>query len=88
MMEAQARPRLKAGCRLSPSGDVLLIPEGALKLQGPARRILEACDGERTVPQIVAALLADFSGAEPAKVFEETASFLKRLSEKGAIEWV
>ena len=79
---------LKAGCRLSSSGEVLLIPEGALKLHGPARRIIEACDGRQTVPQIVAILVRDFRTAEPAKISEETNTFLRKLSEKGAVEFV
>lgn len=88
MTDFEGRPLLKAGCRLSPSGDVLLIPEGALRLQGPARRILEACDGTSTVQQIVAALLKDFRTAEPAKVSDETKVFLGKLFEKGAVEFV
>jgi Coenzyme PQQ synthesis protein D (PqqD) len=86
--DLEGRPLLKAGCRLSPSGDVLLIPEGVLRLHGPARRILEACDGTQTVPQIVATLLGEFRDVEPAKVSEETAAFLTKLAEKGAVEFV
>ena len=88
MAEFIGRPSLKAGCRLSQSGDVLLIPEGVLRLQGPARRIVEACDGTQTVPQIIAALLAEFPAAEPARVSQETATFLTKLAEKGAVEFV
>jgi hypothetical protein len=79
---------LKRGCRLAPAGDVLLIPESALRLQGPARLIVEACDGTKTVPQIVAQLLEVFPDSEPAKVSEETMAFLSRLAEKGAIQFV
>ena len=84
----EQRPLLKAGCRLAPSGDVLLIPEGALRLQGPARQIVAACDGTQTVQQIVATLLARFPNAEPAKVSEETAAFLNKLMGKGAVEFI
>jgi hypothetical protein len=88
MTQLEGRPRLKAGCRLAPSGDVLLIPEGVLRLKGPAHRIVMACDGSQTVTQIVDSLLKDFPTAEPEKVREETAAFLARLSEKGALEFV
>jgi len=79
---------LKPGCRLSPAGEVLLIPEGALRLQGPAYRILQACDGTKTVTEIVAELLKDFPGADQMKVSEETSSFLLKLVERAVIEFV
>ena len=88
MTALEGRPILKAGCRLSASGDVLLIPEGALRLQGPARRILEACNGTQTVPQIIATLVTEFHNAAPEKVSAETRTFLTKLLEKGAIELV
>jgi pyrroloquinoline quinone biosynthesis protein D len=84
----EGRPRLKAGCRLSPSGDVLLIPESVLRLQGPAHAIVQACDGTKTVAQIVAHLLEVFPNSETAKVSDETAIFLTRLTEKGVLEFV
>ena len=79
---------LKAGCRLAAAGDVLLIPEGALRLQGPASRIVKFCDGTRTVPEIVSLLLAEFPGADSGKVSQETTAFLTRLAERGAIAYV
>ncbi len=86
MTGLEGRPALKAGCRLSPQGDVLLFPEGALRLQGPARHILEACDGTRTMPQIRDQLLQVFPTAEPGKVLAETEAFIQRLNEKGLVE--
>jgi len=86
MTALEGRPSLKPGCRLSPSGDTLLIPEGALKLQGPARRILELCDGTRTVPEIVTALAAEFQNVEPSKILAETSTFFSGLLDKGALE--
>lgn len=88
MIALEGRPLLKAGCRLSPTGDVLLIPEGALRLQGPASRIVQSCDGTKTVPAIVSALLEQFPGADHAKVSEETSSFLTKLASRGVIEFV
>ncbi len=88
MTSSDRRPLLKPGCRLSPSEDVLLIPEGVLRLKGPARQIVKACDGTKTVPQIVETLLVEFASAEPLKVAEETSQFITRLVEKGAVELV
>ncbi|HEX4170696.1 MAG TPA: PqqD family peptide modification chaperone [Bryobacteraceae bacterium] len=87
MTANKGRPSLKPGCRLSPTGDVLLIPEGGLRLQGPALRIVQSCDGTKTVSEIVTALLDQFPGADQVKVFEETSSFLMKLADRGAIEF-
>jgi pyrroloquinoline quinone biosynthesis protein D len=80
------KPRLKPGCRVAAAGDVLLIPEGVLRLQGPGARILQGCDGTKTVRTIVDELLREFPSAEPAKVTEETTAFLTRLAERGVLE--
>jgi len=88
MMNPESRPQLKPGCRLSPAGDILLIPESVLRLQGPARLIVEACDGTKTISQIVSHLLQSFPGAEPAKVSQETTSFLSQLAEKGVVQFL
>lgn len=88
MTGLQGRPLLKPGCRLSPAGDVLLIPEGALRLQGPASRILTACDGSKTVPEIVATLAEEFPAADQSRVTEETSSFLAKLLERAVIKFV
>jgi len=88
MTTFEGRPILKAGCRLSVAEDVLLIPESVLRLQGPARSIVKACDGTRTMSQIVAVLLEAFPNADAAKVSAETAAFLGSLAERGVIEFV
>ena len=54
-------PRLSAGCRMSQSkdlGPVLLLPESILRLTGPGPRILELCDGARTLAEVITALQA------------------------------
>jgi hypothetical protein len=45
-----SQPRLAAGCRWggSEADRVILFPEGAIKLQGTGRQVLERCDGKRT----------------------------------------
>ena len=84
-------PKLRRGCRLSPASapeSLLLIPEGALRLQGPGRRILELCDGERSLAAVIRQLQAEFPSAESSKVSQEVTTFLQGLQEKGAIEFL
>jgi len=81
-------PRLARGCRLSedPSqGWVLLIPEGILRLSGPGPRILQRCDGSRTLGEIVRELGQEFAAGDPARVEADTAAFLERLCERRII---
>jgi pyrroloquinoline quinone biosynthesis protein D len=85
------RPVLKKGCRLSPPSapeSLLLIPEGALRLQGPGRRILELCDGTRTVSGVIEALQSEFADAEPARIATEVQQYLERLRDRGAVEFL
>ena len=82
-------PRLAPGHRLGNAAsqpDVLLVPEGALRLKGPARMILESCDGCRTVEHIVVALSAKFPGESPARIESEVMALLTGLHDRGAIE--
>ncbi len=53
-----SQPRLAAGCRWGGTEEerVILFPEGAIKLQGTGRQILERCDGTRTFADIIAQL--------------------------------
>ena len=43
---------------------LLLIPEGAVRLNPSAAEVLELCDGERSVDDIVGALSARYEGAD------------------------
>jgi pyrroloquinoline quinone biosynthesis protein D len=64
-VSADAKPRLGRGFRLQwepvQQAHVLLYPEGMVKLNGSAGEILERCDGERTVTEIVGDLESAFS---------------------------
>ena len=85
------RPALKPGCRLSAAGapeQLLLIPEGALRLHGPGRRILELCSGEQKLVDVIKQLQTEYSSAEPSRISEEVVAFLSALAEKGAIEFL
>jgi pyrroloquinoline quinone biosynthesis protein D len=64
------RPRLVTGARLR-YDDVreehqLLIPEGVVRLNPTAAEVLELCDGERSVDEIVATLSGRYDGADLA----------------------
>ena len=84
-----SRPRLRPGCRLGDSaqqGDVLLIPEGVLRLVGPGRKIVERCDGQHTLDEIVRDLKAEFPSMAPERIEAEVITFVDRLNKKGALE--
>jgi pyrroloquinoline quinone biosynthesis protein D len=89
--EFTERPTLKPGCRLSPpssSESLLLIPEGALRLRGPGRRILELCNGQRDLAGVIEQLQREFPSAETARISDEVLKYLAALQEKGAIEFL
>ncbi len=84
------KPMLRPGCRLSDSPgqpDMLLIPEGALRLAGPGLKIVERCDGQRSVADIVRELQALYPAAPPAQIEEEVGAFLERLRAKSVLEF-
>ena len=62
------RPRLVTGARLRydevREEHLLLIPEGAVKLNTTAADVLGLCDGERSLDDIVGALSARYEGAD------------------------
>jgi pyrroloquinoline quinone biosynthesis protein D len=62
------RPRLVTGARLRydevREEHVLLIPEGAVRLNPTAAEVLELCDGERSLDAIVRELSARYDGAD------------------------
>jgi pyrroloquinoline quinone biosynthesis protein D len=43
---------------------LLLIPEGVVRLNPTAVEVLELCDGERSIDEIVDALAARYDGAD------------------------
>ena len=84
-----SRPKLRPGCRLGDSaqqGDVLLIPEGVLRLVGPGRKIVERCDGQHTLDEIVRDLKVEFPSVAPERIEAEVTTFVERLNKKGALE--
>jgi pyrroloquinoline quinone biosynthesis protein D len=85
-----SRPRLALGCRLNdPAGGeaTLLMPERAMKLNGPGLEIVRRCDGQRTVAAIVQELVAAYPSAPPAAIEKDALQFLTRLWEKRAVDF-
>ena len=62
------RPRLITGARLRydevREEHLLLVPEGAVRLNVSAAAVLELCDGERSVDDIVGVLTARYQSAD------------------------
>ena len=62
------RPRLVDGARLQYDDvrdeHLLLIPEGAVRLNATAAAVLELCDGERSVEDISGVLSERYGGAD------------------------
>jgi pyrroloquinoline quinone biosynthesis protein D len=62
------RPRLVTGARLRYDDvreeHVLLVPEGVVRLNPTAAEVLELCDGERSLDDIVGALSTRYGGAD------------------------
>jgi pyrroloquinoline quinone biosynthesis protein D len=87
--ELKSRPRLAPGCRLGENNQqrVLLMPERALRLNGPSLEIVERCDGKHTVQQIVSELQQIYSKAQPQKVEEDILGYLALLQKERALDF-
>ncbi|HXW62238.1 MAG TPA: pyrroloquinoline quinone biosynthesis peptide chaperone PqqD [Candidatus Acidoferrales bacterium] len=88
--DLERRPRLAPGCRLNEKTQqprVLLMPERALRLSGPSLAIVERCDGNHTVRDIVAELQKLYSKAEPEKVETDIVEYLGRLHQERALDF-
>jgi pyrroloquinoline quinone biosynthesis protein D len=89
--DLNTRPRLAPGCRLNDPKQqprVLLMPEKALRLMGPSLEIVERCDGQRTVRQIITELQKIYDQAEPQKVEIDILGYLSLLNDQRALEFV
>jgi len=83
-------PRLAPGCRLGENNQqrVLLMPERALRLNGPSLEIVERCDGKHTVQEIVADLQKIYSKAAPEKVEQDILGYLGLLHDQRALDFI
>lgn len=87
--ERTSQPRLAPGCRWGTQGEqqVVLFPEGMIRVQGTGQNILELCDGQRTVQEIVATLSERYGTADPMKITEDVSSFLEALQRKRIVDY-
>jgi pyrroloquinoline quinone biosynthesis protein D len=80
------RPRLVTGARLRydevREEHQLLIPEGVVRLNPTAAEVLELCDGERSVDDIVGALAARYDGAD---VRDDVVGLVDAMAERGLV---
>src|ERR1700688_5025861 len=89
--DLNSRPRLAPGCRLNDAKQqprVLLMPEKALRLNGPSLEIVERCDGRHTVRQIVTELQKIYDKAEPPKIESDILGYLSLLNDQRALDFV
>jgi pyrroloquinoline quinone biosynthesis protein D len=87
--ELSSRPHLAPGCRLGENNQqrVLLMPERALRLNGPSLEIVERCDGKHTVQQIIVELQRIYSKAAPEKVEQDILGYLGLLHDRRALDF-
>ncbi|HZE07073.1 MAG TPA: pyrroloquinoline quinone biosynthesis peptide chaperone PqqD [Solirubrobacteraceae bacterium] len=79
-------PRLATGARLRydevRDEHVLLIPEGAVRLNPTAVAVLELCDGDRTLEEIVSALSERYDGAD---VGDDVHQLVEAMARRGLV---
>jgi pyrroloquinoline quinone biosynthesis protein D len=80
------RPRLVIGARLRydevREEHLLLIPEGAVRLNSTAAAVLELCDGERSLDDIVGTLCARYEGTD---VREDVLGLVDAMAQRGLV---
>jgi pyrroloquinoline quinone biosynthesis protein D len=80
------RPRLVTGARLRydevREEHLLLIPEGVVRLNPTAAEVLELCDGERSLDDIVAGLSARYEGAD---VRDDVLELVDAMARRGLV---
>ena len=88
--ELTAVPRLAPGVRLNEKSQqprMLLMPERALRLNGPSLEIVQLCDGKHTVQQIAEKLHTLYSKAEPQRITDDLLGYLALLHDQRAIDF-
>jgi pyrroloquinoline quinone biosynthesis protein D len=61
---------------------VLLIPEGVVRLNPSAAEVLELCDGERSLDDIVGALSVRYEGAD---VRDDVLELVDAMAQRGLV---
>ena len=80
------RPRLATGMRLRydevREEHVLLVPEGAVRLNRTAAEVLELCDGQRSLDDIVGTLSARYDDAD---LGDDVRGLVDAMTERGLV---
>ena len=80
------RPRLVTGARLRYDDvreeHLLLIPEGAVRLNPTAADVLELCDGERSLDAIVGELAGRYGGAD---LRDDVQELVEAMAQRGLV---
>jgi pyrroloquinoline quinone biosynthesis protein D len=80
------RPRLVTGARLRydevREEHLLLIPEGAVRLNRTAAEVLELCDGERSLDEIVGTLSERYDGSD---LRDDVQGLVDGMAERGLV---
>jgi coenzyme PQQ biosynthesis protein PqqD len=82
-------PKLAAGCRWGGTTEapVVLFPEGAIRVEGTGRIILELCDGHFSLGEIMGKLEAQFMLAPKEKIHADVRTFLEQLHAKRIVDY-
>ena len=80
------RPRLVTGARLRydevREEHLLLVPEGAVRLNPTAAEVLELCNGERSLTEIVGVLAERYDGAD---LGEDVRAMIDAMAQRGVL---
>ena len=80
------RPRLVDGARLHYDDvreeHLVLVPEGAVRLNETAAQVRALCDGRRSLEEIAATLSQRYAGADVA---DDVRDLLEKMGEKGLV---
>jgi pyrroloquinoline quinone biosynthesis protein D len=84
-----SQPRLATGCRWGGTEEdrMILFPEGAMKLMGTGRQVLERCNGQRTFGEILTELQKEFDKTDPEKIRADISMFLEQLQKKRIVDY-
>jgi coenzyme PQQ biosynthesis protein PqqD len=82
-------PKFAVGCRWGGTieAGVVLFPEGAIRVEGTSRTILELCDGHLSLAEIVQKLEAQFTLAPQGKIRADVQAFLEQLHTKRIVDY-
>jgi pyrroloquinoline quinone biosynthesis protein D len=88
--EKDSKPRLAPGCRWADANGeerMLMFPEGALRVQGTGREILERCDGQRSWQQIMEELQVRYPNGDLGRIEREASDFLQTMHQKRIVDF-